>query len=341
MTGTDNSTIKITRRPRKRSAAANRRAREEVLAARATPADLPEGFEEWYASYQPRGAQGQDVALLKAVVLDALRATSSIRGLKSMKLRVSQATAVAAWTMQMRGPMDAPSIFTHHNIEAFCREGMGEVSDKSRADYRSRLLPIAHALHPEDAPAPSEILRRKSIRPPYTADELAIIRRVILIQPTPELVRQLCVCVGLGVGAGIDSSDLKLLRVSDVTIERDGAVRIDVPGKNSRRVWVRRAWEDIAARGLQGRPVGALLLGEKPTRDNIAAPIFARASFGSDVPPLSQARFRSTWLVDHLSSHTPFALMCAAAGLGSTRTLFDLLPYVETTEGVDGKEDLR
>lgn len=160
---------------------------------------------------------------------------------------------------------------------------------------------------------------------------MRVIRRVILVQPTDEMVRQLCVCVGLGLGAGINSNELKQIRTRDVHVGDDDGIRLDVPGAKARTVWIRREWEDIVSRGLRGRAKDAYLLGENPSRRNVAARVFDRAHLYGDVPDLSQDRLRATWLVGHLTRATPFAVLCHAAGLSSTRALFDLLDYVPAT----------
>lgn len=314
------------RTPRRLSGAATLRAREEVKNIRMAP--LPETYLTWLReSYRSKKLTDLQLDALRPKVIEAISHTPT-RGLRSMELRTSQIVAVLAWAEQQHGLTQVTDVFTRELIEDFCSTALGGASDKTRADYRSRLRPIADSLHPETAPIPTQTLRRKEVLAPYTQDEVRAIRRVILVQPTDEMVRQLCVCVGLGLGAGINSNELKQIRTSGVRVGSDGAVQVDIPGERARTVWVRREWEDIVVRGCQGRAQDSYLLGDDPDRRNVAARVFGRAHLLGDVPSLSQDRLRATWLVGHLTRATPFAVLCHAAGLSSTRALFDLLDFV-------------
>lgn len=321
------------RTPRRLSGAATLRAREEARDVQVAP--LPEQYLTWLQeSYRSKTLNERQVQALRPKVIEAISHTSA-RGLRSLELRTGQIIAVLAWAKQQHGLTQVADVFTRELIEDFCSTALGDASDKTRADYRSRLRPIADSLHPETAPIPTQTLRRKEVLAPYTPDEVRAIRRAILVQPTDEMVRQLCVCVGLGLGAGINSNELKQIRTSNVHVSDDGSIRLDVPGNKARTVWVRREWEDIVARGLKGRGGKAYLLGEDPSRRNVAARVFSRAHLYGDVPPLSQDRLRATWLVGHLTRATPFAVLCHAAGLSSTRALFDLLDFVPSVPTKD------
>lgn len=314
------------RAPRRLSGAATLRAREEASNVQTDP--LPEQYLMWLQeSYRSKKLTDPQLVALRPKVIEAISHTPT-RGLRSLELRTSQIVAVLAWAKQQHGLTQVADVFTRELIEDFCSTALGGANDKTRADYRGRLRPIADSLHPETAPVPTQTLRRKEVLAPYTQEEVRVIRRVILVQPTDEMVRQLCVCVGLGLGAGINSNELKQIRTSDVHASDDGAIRLDVPGNNARTVWIRREWEDIVARGLLGRTRESYLLGEDPSRRNVAARVFGRAHLLGDVPQLSQDRLRATWLVGHLTRATPFAVLCHAAGLSSTRALFDLLDFV-------------
>lgn len=314
------------RTPRKLSGAAALRARQDVLAVQNAP--LPEEYLVWLReTYRSKKIADHQLEAMRPRIIEAIGHAPG-RGLRSLELRTSQIVAVLVWAEEQHGLTQVAEIFTRELIEDFCATALKGTSSKTRADYRSRLRPIADSLQPERAPIPAQTLRRKTVKAPYTEEELRIIRRAILVQPTDEMVRQLCVCVGLGAGAGINSGELKQIRVCDVHVADDGAVRVDVSGTKARTVWVRREWEDIVARGLRGRAEDAFLLGEDPTRRNVAARVFDRAHLYGDVPELSQDRLRSTWIVGHLTRATPFAVLCHAAGLSSTRALFDLLYFV-------------
>jgi hypothetical protein len=152
------------------------------------------------------------------------------------------------------------------------------------------------------------------------------------LQPTEELTRQMCLCVGLGAGGGIDSSELKLLLGSHVVDLGDEGIRIDLPGSRARTVWVLREYELLVRRGLVGTRAHHPVLGRKQDRRNVAADVFSRAKLYGDLPGLEQSRLRTTWLATLLSRPVPPAIIFPIAGLKSTRTLFDLLPHLPATD---------
>jgi hypothetical protein len=69
--------------------------------------------------------------------------------------------------------------------------------------------------------------------------------------------------------------------------------------------------------------------------------VFERADWWGNLPRLDQGRLRVTWLATHLLRSTPLRLLCAAAGLSSTRTLFDLLPLLPAADMSDAPALLR
>jgi hypothetical protein len=164
--------------------------------------------------------------------------------------------------------------------------------------------------------------------------------RAIQVQPTEELVRRLCLCVGLGAGAGIDSPDLKLLDAC-VTDHGDDGICVHVPGTHPREVWVLRDYERLVRRGLQGLRDGQPLVGRVKTRRNVAGAIYAEAILLGSLPKPEQSRLRTTWLATLMTRSVPLAVILTAAGLKSTRTLFDLLPHLEPIAGTAGAVALR
>lgn len=168
---------------------------------------------------------------------------------------------------------------------------------------------------------------------------MAVIRRVARVQPTPELTRQVSLLVGLGAGAGIDSTDLKRLHGRDA-VDHGPEIGIEVHVTNLRRskdntlherrrtVWVLREYEDLVRAGLQGVRPNQLLLGRDAERANVAASVYARAALHGDVPELAQSRLRSTWLATHLQRATPLNLLLRAAGLTTARTLVELIAHL-------------
>lgn len=311
------------------NAAAMRRHRAEVLQRRAaSPDPLPAEFLTWLQTiYQPEGPLRAHWPQLLSFVVAALTA-SRIRGEASLHKYVTHLTYFGGWLLLQGVSLELSSGLVRAQVDEYCRVGMPGNTQKSRSDRRSRLRGIADQVNPDQAPTPTKSIPRPAIKAPHSASEMANICRCAGLQPTVELTRQMCLCVSVGAGAGIDSSELKLLLGSHVVDLDDQGIRIDIPGDRTRSVWVLREYEDLLRRGLVGRSPLRPLLGRKQDRRNVAADVYSRAKLYGDLPALEQSRLRTTWLATLLSRPVPLAVIFTAAGLRSTRTLFDLLPYL-------------
>jgi integrase len=212
-------------------------------------------------------------------------------------------------------------------IDEYTRLERSTRGEKSAADRRSRLRGIAGALNPSSAlPTRGYTIARKPIKPGYTPEEVAAIVGVAQVQPTREQTRSLCAVVGLGLGAGCDSTDLKAVYCHDIHEDNEGlSVTIRSRG-TERTVPVMRRYEPLVRRALLDRKPTQLLIGEKADRINVAARIIDKAHIYGDVPKIEASRLRSTWLTELLTRPIPLPVVLHVAGLTSARTLLDLTP---------------
>jgi hypothetical protein len=319
--------------PRKISAAEAKRQRAKLTAERtAPPTPLPAEFIDWLRiSYHPQDSSLR--ALWATPLLPFTEQTlllSQIRGEEALRKHVTHLALYGAWRHQRGLPLDPRPAMNRREVDEYTRTGMPGSSEKSRSDRRSRLRVICDHLNPEQAPHAGVVIPREAIKPPYRAGEMQALIRAIQVQPTEELVRRLCLCVGLGAGAGIDSPDLKLLDTNHATDHGEDGIRIQVPGVHAREVWLLRDYEHLVRRGLQGLRPGQPLIGRVKTRRNVAADVYADAVLLGSLPKLEQSRLRTTWLATVMSRPVPLAVILTAAGLKSTRTLFDLLPHLDS-----------
>ncbi len=289
--------------------------------------------------YVPLKPARQQWNHLKGAV-EATLAASSVRGDDSMRKHVTHLAYFFHWARTVELPLE-PSTLTRANVGRYESEVLVDAGRATRQNRRSRLMAMADQIHPDDAPVKGPPLAHRSVAPPYTSSEMAVIRRVAQVQPTKQLIRQMCLLVGLGAGAGIDSTDIKRLRDTDV-IDHGPDEGIEVHVTNLRRskdntenrshrtVWVLREYEDLVRIGVEGAKRGHLLLGREAERANVAASVFSRAVLSKEVPDLTQARLRSTWLATHLQRTTPLNVLLQAAGLTTARTLVELLDHLPT-----------
>lgn len=329
------------RRRRKASARQMRLALAAATAEReARTASMPVSMRTYIREeYIPLEPVRQEWDQLKGAV-EATLAASSVRGDDSMRKHVTHLAYYFHWARSVDLPLE-PSTLTRETVGRYDTEELINGSKSTRQTRRSRLMAMADQIHPDDAPVKGPPLAHRSVAPPYTSAEMAVIRRVAQVQPSDLLVRQMCLLVGLGAGAGVDSTDIKRLRDTgvidhgpdrgiEVHVTKLRRSRDNTRHRNHRTVWVLREYEDLVRIGLDGVKRGHLLLGRDAERANVAASVFSRAVLSKDVPDLAQARLRSTWLATHLQRTTPLNVLLQAAGLTTARTLVELLEHVPT-----------
>lgn len=175
-----------------------------------------------------------------------------------------------------------------------------------------------------------------ALQPPYTAQECRRWVRLARHQPTRAKRRTLSAAVALGLGAGLDSRDQRLVRACDIiTIDVDGdpALAVRVSGQRARTVVVSATYEGLLREALalhtaEGRADDDLLHGRDVNRLKVVAAV-SDAAVTAEGPgiDLSAARMRTTWLLAVACAPVPLAVLLTASGLTSGRTLADLIPY--------------
>lgn len=315
-----------TRRPSK--AEIRRRIRQHNQPEPDAPA-FPPDIAEYLSTYEPRTVDPAKWQTLKPFVLDVLARYEPKPGaLEAAKLRLGALVAFAAWAHERGYPLDRQVLLDCELVEAFT-DSAG-LTGNTAANYRSRLRGVVAKVHPAGTGiSASTAVPHQAIKPPYTPVEIAAIARIARTQPNPSTGRQLCACVGFGLGAGLDSPDIRSLHRRDVHDEGHEGIRIEVAGRRPRTVWVLAQHEALVRRGLDGLRASELVVGTKASRRNVAASVFERAHILGDAPHFEQSRMRTTWLAHLLTSRVPLPVIMQAAGLTSARTLTDLLPLLD------------
>jgi integrase len=276
------------------------------------------------SSYRPNAIDGSTWSLVEPVVSRTLHA-SKVTGVESLRKHVTHLAVFFAWAQNRALPLEM-SALTRPNVEAFIATGMPHSSPKSRSDRRAKLRAIADQLHPDQSPRGVAIARPK-VKPPYTDAEMATIARVALEQ-TGQTRRRVCLCVGLGAGAGLASSDLRSLRAGDIEDRGDAGLYVAVPAPRPRRVPVLVDYETLVRTGLRGLSATDLALGLPADARNLAAGAMEDAVLGDDCPHIEQSRLRHTWLALLLTARIPLTTLLEVAGLRSPKTLTDLLEHL-------------
>jgi site-specific recombinase XerC len=289
---------------------------------------LPPGLAQLIDTYESRLLPGPHIHAARPLI----RQVALACGLTSEHTVRDYRTHLAglcAYGVSRGKQLTAEQLLTTEFIDEYVRLGMAGEEDRLRARRRSLLLAMARAANPgPTAPAKLPAIQHAAVRPPYAPQELAIIVRVCAGQPTDRLVRDLSAVVGLGAGAGLDSMDLRDLRIGNIVDEGEAGLLVHVPDPRPRTVPVRARAEHLVRRAAKDRDPDELVIGAKRDRRNIAFHILERAVL-FEVPHIEPARLRATWLADLMTDQVPIGVLMQAAGLKSARTLADLLPHLQ------------
>lgn len=174
------------------------------------------------------------------------------------------------------------------------------------------------------------------VRGPYTPEECEQFAWLAQSQPGDRMRRNACFLIGLTLGAGLDSPDLRHLHIADIAdvVDADGDRHLEVTVRRAGRtrvVPVRRQYERLVRGALSlatGEPRKALVLGRAEDRHNVTS--HTRRQLVAATPgqfvEVNVARLRTTWLFACTNGDVPVAVLLRLAGLRSARTLTDLLP---------------
>lgn len=291
---------------------------------------LPPDIAEYVATYVPRDTSSAVWAVIKAVVLDILaRYEPKAGALESAKQRLVALTAYVAWAHGLGYDLDRETLLDNERVEAFANSADG-VSKTTAANYRSRLRGIVKKVNPSGTGSTATVqVAHRKMKPPYDPRQKATIVRIARTQPNETTGRQLRACVGLGLGAGLDSSDIKPLLVDHVIDLGQDGIRVEVPGDRARTVWVRREHEALVRSSILGLRPGQPVVGVSTGRKNVAAKIFEQAVIVGDAPHFEQSRMRTTWLAELLMSNVPLPVIMKAAGLTSARSLTEIVQFLD------------
>lgn len=303
-----------------------RRQRQALVDSRSERPALPAVLASRAESFQPTSIDDDTWHRVRPVFL-AIIAQSSTRGPEAFSKRCIALAAYLAWADSESIELSVPTLMRYEQIDEFSRT----LTSASAATRRSHLRSLATDSNPSGVPPRGVTYSHNPVREPYTAQEMAAIRRLAVNQPTPTSKRTMCAVVGLGRGAGLDSQDLRYLTRSDIEDRGADGIWVDVPGPRPRLVPVRRDWEDLVQIGIDRIKPADLVIGNTPSRRNVASKVFEKAVVLGSAPPLDASRLRTTWLADLLISEVPFTVVMAVSGLKSARTLIEILDHLGLT----------
>ena len=279
----------------------------------------------WLDAYTPRCVP-PDLwrTTLRPFVLPAMRQLVPIG--PAIAARQCRALArLAAWCVDQGIDLDVEQVLDPDTVERFVAVGLRGAG--SSGTYRSDLRRMGRVLTTSAPwePRPAA-LNRRHVAVPYSARELAALRRNARRQSTATRRRAARALLGLGLGAGLDGRWSTRVSGADVR-EVGGAVVVHVGAPAPRVVPVRAEFEE-ELRTLANAAGEELLVGGTSVARNRASQLATQFERSHATPRLSAARLRATWLVHHLTVGTRLPELASAAGLVGITVLSDLLAHV-------------
>lgn len=325
---------KLASRPPSRTAA-RKRARE-LAKEFENPHPLRPIYKEWLDGYAPEAADvaphWQEVSDPVIDVVSRVQHVLSLRSFKRLTGTVAKAFANAAANNRS---LDPASVLSEQNINWHVAQMRG--TDQTLATYRSDLRRAAKAW-PGTGLVQRPIQRpHKKSETPYSRTNINTLTRIVTEQTDTDngtRAERTKLFFGLGIGAGIRSSEIRRLHRSCFR-RVDELLVIDVPevGQAARRtVPVLPEWAHFVEQGIESKD-GALTESE---HKNHVGQTYVRIDTGSKHPPITQVRLRNTWLVMMMGSpDVSLATLLEVAGLRSARTLEDLVEFVPQDKPYD------
>jgi len=254
------------------------------------------------------------------------------------KRTLRQLRRLSDWATSEGMPLDREVILDPDTIERFVEVGLAE--DRSRATHRSvlrRVGPLLTKAAPW-TPRPVAVPRRQLVAP-YNDEEVELLRRDALLQPTESRLRAAKALLALGLGAGLDGRWVTLVRAGDVG-RRGSAVTVRVDEPAAREVTVLGTWEAEVLELAQSAGT-AYLVGGRSVSSNRTSHLTETLLVPTGHPRLLPARLRSTWLAGHIARGTRLPELLRAAGVKGADVCNDLLGFVEAMDDDEARAMLR
>lgn len=281
-------------------------------------------------AYHPRLIPAQRWAGIRDYVLDSVRIAGPYSASHAQR-DLGKITAYVDWAHHVMGrALTHEEVWEHDLIAYYAMHALEHYSTASRATTRSSLLWMADRLNPASRPQPLVRLPRQDLSAPYTPEQIDRMRRWATEQATPYKRHACWVLLALGLGAGLRTQEIDLMRREHIHADEHGVI-VQVPGpRTSREVPVLAEWEEHLLVLTDCVAEGSFLF--KPERDGSRSKDIGYTTGHSANRPdfrITVGRMRITWQVRLLNAGVPIHLLAQAAGLESLSGIERLLPLLE------------
>ena len=302
---------------------------QELRAEAAKYPEISAELDRYLQKFTPTSVSTEQWGRISATHYEIMR-RAAYTSATTVRARAICLCAYLAWLDNVGEPLPAREAMAPDAFDQYVRRGLTEAAPRTQNQYASFLRKTSERAYPLDTAARLPVPGYDAVRPGYTEDEEAGIRRAVRGLWNQQQRRRMCGIVGLGGGAGIDPQDARYVYAKGIE-QTELGVQVTVGGPRARTVIVRRAYEDLVLTAIEGLKPDELVLPQNRRKANVVGRIIESADIFGQLPPFDMRRLRTTWLGWVITQPIPLDIVLAAAGLKSARTIVDIIATLPTT----------
>jgi hypothetical protein len=245
---------------------------------------------------------------------------------------MSHVAQFVAWEYLHGTPLDAEAMFTPVQVEYYIEVGTKHLAPYTRSTRRGFLRRIG-ARVTKNAPwaPPPRAFPVKKLAVPYSRDEESVYFQIASQQSTPYKTRIATVHLCLGLGAGLFADEF--MAVTGSSLRRIAGVNVlATGGQRARLIPISDRYfgplQEIAVRHPHEPIIGV----EGSNSKNRLNALLSKPEYPARVGRPVTTRLRTTWMQHVLSIPISLSEFAEIAGIRTTKSLTDLIPYIPLRE---------
>ena len=288
------------------------------------PAETPQAVWDAVLAYRPDSVLPVEWTEVRPFVLDIMvRLAPKTWGRASLSILLL--ARYCAWAVSIGLAQDVEVVLHPDRLDYWVSTVLN--GTPTAGNYYCRLAKIGRAVT-RRAPweTPHSVSYKRTLRPPYLANEMALWERLEGEQSNAASTRIFTGIHRLCAGAGTAPGECLRATAEDV-FRADGLLWLRIGGEQARDVPVADRHADALER-LAARHPNGTLLGVNPDAKNALGNAVKRLRLDRQHSHLSAQRLRTTWLVNRLAARVELPDLLAYAGLTSTGWIADLIEFL-------------
>ncbi len=242
-------------------------------------------------------------------------------------------THFAAWALQEGIPLVPDVLLAPARIEQYTETATKHLVPHSRSTRRAMLrrIALASTTNAPWVPAPRPY-PAKHLAKPYTPERIARYFENAEAQGSEFRTRVATAHLCLGLGVGLMSNEYMVITPGSLTVFGAAPV-LEIRGQRPRMVPIHNRYlmplYGIASAHPDEPFIGALsAVGAKDRLNNL----LSKVKYPRGLPAPTTTRLRNTWMLRMLRSRLSLSEFMYFTGLGTTKALADLIPFIQTRD---------